>query len=133
MRRLAFVIIASLILFFAPINAQQSVHTCDTCHSHADVYTAHLSTWKQCADCHGDLHALHSPKDASCQDCHKGNPYTVLCHAMPSDMKIPSMEGLGASCAKCHAVVTDHQGDCKNCHTEDVNVIHKDANILGGE
>ncbi len=133
MKRLAFVFLASFVLFFAPINAQQSVHTCDTCHSHADIYKAHLSTWTKCAECHGDLHSLHSPKEASCQDCHGGSPFTILCHSMPSDMRIPTTEGLGASCVKCHAIVTDHQGDCRNCHTEDVNVIHKDANLFGGE
>lgn len=132
MKKFIFLFVISLTLFFAPINAQQSVHTCDTCHSHADVYKAHLSTWTKCADCHGDLHALHSPKDASCQDCHGGNQFTILCHSAPSDMKIPTFEGLSASCVKCHKIVTEHQGDCKNCHTEDVNIIHKDANVFGG-
>lgn len=134
MKRFLALFIISLGIFFVPINAQQSVHSCDTCHTHADVYKAHKSTWTKCVSCHGDLHALHSSKEATCQECHEGNPYTILCHSMPSDMSIPSTEGLDASCGSCHKeIVKEHKGDCKNCHTEDVNIIHKDANRFGGE
>lgn len=124
-----FLISLIAVVVFLPLsNAGQSEYTCDTCHTHANVYKSHLSFWNTCWSCHGEVHATHESVD--CISCHEVNPFTILCHSAPSDSKIP-ISGINAACANCHAIVTDHGGDCVTCHTEDVNEIHSSANVFG--
>ncbi len=125
-------LLALSMLFFIPTNAGQSDYTCDTCHQHADLYKSHVEGGKYCSQCHGDVHETHK---LSCETCHEENPFTILCHSAPSDVKIPTVPaGKHAVCENCHMnIVSVHGGNCQTCHTEDVNEIHKEANVFGGE
>ncbi len=136
MKKFAILFLVSLVIAIPslmPSNAGQSEYTCDTCHSHASLYTSHVEGGKYCSECHGGIHTIH--KSVDCATCHAENPFTALCHSAPSDAKIPTVPpGKYSVCENCHQnLVEIHNGDCQRCHTEDINEIHEKANVFGGE
>ncbi|WP_448579696.1 hypothetical protein [Thermosphaera sp.] len=128
MRRLfALVILVSLAMVYPMSVKGERSYTCDTCHSHAGIYSSHLEGGKYCSRCHGEIHEIHS---MSCEVCHLKKPLTILCHSAPSDARIlTSPPEKYSVCENCHInIVEVHQGNCQMCHLEDVNKIHANAN-----
>jgi len=132
MKKAVILLIIVSAVFLFPTNAEQSDYSCDSCHVHSNIYTSHVEGGKYCSECHGDIHQMHN---LSCETCHASNPFTALCHGSSGDITIPTIpKGKYSVCENCHNnLVTIHKGDCQRCHTEDVNEIHKHANIFGGE